>query len=346
MELLEILRSRARVHPQRIVLTEGQDERVIAGARCAVAESYAQPTLLGSLTIIRAAADRLGVKLGGIDILDPSSSPRVERYAQILFEQRRASGMAYEEAYELSRKPRYFAGLRVAAGEADGIVGGPSESADGIALAALHSIGLAPEARIPSRCSLVALPVRAGKSFGHKNCLLFADCGLVAEPSVQNLADSAIDTAESARMIFEAEPRVALLSVSTKGPAASARDEKVREALRIAKSRQPELALDGPLQTEAALVASIADLEAPGSRVAGRANVLVFPDPTTAGIASNLVEHLAAAVVVGGILQGLAHPASVLSPSCSADDVAHAIAVTSVLAVARKEAASVSAAWA
>lgn len=346
MELLEILRSRARVHPQRIVLAEGQDERVIRGARCAVAECYAKPTLLGSFTIIRAAADRAGVKLGGIDIIDPSSSPRVERYAQILFEQRRASGMMYEEAYELSRKAPYFAGLRLAAGEADGIVGGPSESANGVARAALHSIGLAPQARILSGCSLVALPAQAGKSFGHKNCLLFADCGLVPEPLAQNLADIAIGTAQSARMIFEAEPRVALLSVSTKGPAASAADEKVREALRIAKSRQPELAIDGPLQTEAALVASIADLEAPGSRVAGRANVLVFPDPTTATIASNLVEHLAAAVVVGGILQGLAHPASVLSRSCSADDVAHAIAVTSVQAVARKEAASVSAAWA
>ena len=346
MELLETLRSRARAHPQRIVLAEGEDDRVIVGAARAVTEAYAKPTLLGRATIIRATADRLGVKLGGIEVLDPSSSPRVECYAQILFEQRRASGMTFEEAYELSRKPLYFAALRVAAGEADGSVCGPANSPRDVACAALHSIGLDPRARILSSCSLMALPARTGKSFGYKSCLLFADCEVVAEPSAQDLAEIAADTAESARLLFEAEPRVALLSSSMRGSAANARSEKVREALRIAKARQPELAIDGELQADAALVASIAATGTPGSSVAGRANVLIFPDLNSGNIACRLVEHLAGAIAVGPILQGVARPVNALSRNCFADDVAHGIAVTSVLAIARKESAAVSAATA
>jgi phosphate acetyltransferase len=338
MELLETLRNRARAHPQEIVLAEGEDDRVLAAAARVVAEAYAKPTLLGRSSIIRAAADRLGVKLGGIDILDPSSSPRIESYSQILFDQRRASGITFEEAYDLSRKPLHFAALRVAAGEADGAVSGPANSTSDIARAALHSIGLAPQARLLSSLSLMALPPRAGIAFGHKNCLLFADCALVTEPSAQNLADIAIQTAESARLIFESEPRVALLSFSTKGSVSHACIEKVREALRIAKARQPELAIDGELQADAALVASIAATEAPGSSVAGRANVLIFPDLSSANIAYKLVEQ--------PILQGLARPANALSRSCSTDDVAHVIAVTSMQAIARKQAAPVSAAWA
>jgi phosphate acetyltransferase len=342
MELLETLRSRARAHPQRIILAEGEDDRVILGAARAVAEAYPKPTLLGRSTIIRATADRLGVKLGGIEILDPSSSPRVESYAQILFEQRRASGMTFEEAYELSRKPVYFGALRVAAREADGAVGGPADSPCDVARAALHSIGLAPQARILSSCSLMALPARAGKSFGHKNCLLFADCEIVPEPSAQDLAEIAIDTAQSARLLFEVEPRVALLSFSTKGSATNAPGEKVREALRIAKARQPELALDGELQADAALVASIAATGALGSSVAGRANVLIFPDLRSGNIGCKLVEQLAGVIVVGPILQGLARPVNALSRSCFAEDVEHAIAVASVQSIARKESAAVS----
>jgi phosphate acetyltransferase len=342
MELLQTLRNRARAHPQRIVLAEGEAERVIAAAARAWAEGYAKPALLGRAASIRAAADRLGVKLDGIEIIDAGSSSRVEVYAPILFEQRRASGMTYEEAYELARQPLDFAALRVAAGEADGTVAGPASSTSDIVRAVLHSIGFAPQAKIISTFSLIVLAARNRDTFGHKNCFLFADCAVVVEPSAQELAEIAIQTADSARLLFEIEPRVALLSFVTKGPASHARLERVREALRIAKARRPELAIDGELEADAALVDSIAARQAPGSSVAGRANVLIFPDLQSGNIASKLVERLAGASAVGPVLQGSARPASALSQSCSADDVANAIALTSVQAIARREIASYS----
>ena len=329
MSMIEHVWGKARLNPKRIVLPEGDEPRTVQAAAKVRDEGLAVPVLLGDAEKIRSAASKTGTDLSGIETADPSVSPKTGVYADALWELRRAKGLSREDAAVLAADPMYYGMLMVRLGDADGLVSGALHTTGEMLRPALQIIRTRPGIDIVSSSFLMNCPNR---DLGQDGLLVYADCVVVPCPDARELAQIAVSAADTARVLCGiTEPRVAMLSFSTKGSAKHELVDKVRRAVEIAHEMAPDLLLDGEMQFDAALVPEVGMLKAPGSPVAGRANVLIFPDLQAGNIGYKITQRIGGAECYA-VLQGLAKPCNDLSRGCSVQDIVNTVALTAVQA--------------
>ena len=336
MDLIEDIISRAKADKQRIVLPEGTEERTLKAADRLVADGVADIILIGNPDEIDSLAGGFGLNhIGKATIVDPKNHEKKQAYADLLFRLRQSKGMTPEKADQLVEDPLYLGCLMIKAGDADGEIAGAQNTTGNVLRPALQIIKTVPGVTNVSGAFIMFLK---DKTYGADGILVFADCAVLPNPTAPELAQIAISTAATARALVNVEPRVAMLSFSTKGSASNEMVDRVVEATRLAKEMNPDLCIDGELQADAAIVEKVAAQKAPGSPVAGKANVLVFPNLEVGNISYKLVQRLAGAEAVGPILQGMAAPVNDLSRGCSVDDIYKMVAIASNQAIALKQA--------
>ena len=329
MSFIEQIKQRAKQEIKTIVLPEATDARILEAAQIIKEEGYAKVILIGNEEEVRKLANEKNIDLGETEIIDPLKSDKTERYAKELYELRKAKGMTEEQANQLVLEPVYYGMMMVKLDEADGLVSGAAHSTSDTLRPALQILKTAPGTKLVSAFFVMVVP---DCKYGENGTFIFADSGLNEEPDSEKLSEIAISSSKSFEQLVGKEPKVAMLSYSTYGSAHSASTEKVIEATKLVKEKEPNLLVDGELQLDAAIVPEVAEFKAKGSPLKGEANVLVFPDLGAGNIGYKLVQRLAKAEAYGPLCQGIAKPVNDLSRGCSSEDVAGVVAITAVQA--------------
>jgi phosphate acetyltransferase len=329
MNLLETFKNKATKNPQRIVLPEGDEPRTIKASSIIAREKLAHVTLIGNRGKIETVAKEQGVDVSGVPSIDPETSPEFDAYAETYYELRKAKGVAPEDARKIMKDTVFYGTMMLHKGHADGLVSGAQHSTADTIRPALQFIKTKPGFSIVSSSFVMIVP---DCEYGDQGMFIFADCGVMPNPTDKELAEIAIAAAETGRVLCGMDPRVAMLSFSTYGSAKHELIDKVTRAVIIAREQAPGLKIDGELQVDAAIVPKVGKSKAPGSAIAGHANVLVFPDLQAGNIAYKLVERLAKAQAFGPILQGLNRPVNDLSRGCSVEDIVQVVTITSIQA--------------
>ncbi|MBW8383737.1 MAG: phosphate acetyltransferase [Youngiibacter sp.] len=333
MDFMSSMKEMAKSDIQRIVLPEGEEERNLTAAATINAEKIAEVILVGNEEVIREKAGKLGLNIEGIEIQDPSKSEKTAEYVKEFYELRKSKGVTEEIAAKTMLDPMYFGTMMVKKDDAQGMVSGAIHTTGDLLRPGLQIVKTAPGISVVSSFFVMLLE---DHSYGKDGMMLFADCAVNPNPNEDELAAIAISTADTAKKLCGMDPKVAMLSFSTMGSAKHELVNKVQNAVKKANELRPDLAIEGELQADAALVAKVGKQKAPNSKVAGEANVLVFPDLQAGNIGYKLVQRLAGAEAIGPICQGFAKPINDLSRGCSAEDIVNVVAITAVQAQSQK----------